>query len=190
MWDNRQQLSESSLFISTLGTIATRVERYATMRTSVDSGMAREFLGGLISSAGKREADDIQLPFKQIIDDLDHALHGHGLLGDHQSALGICLAEFGTESRPLHTVLRRSKADAGMLVNVQDSRQEWVVVPQNQGMVEITKYIPCRFLNFITGESHVDTMVDGFFYLDGEMAGMSVQVLCFAAETVETVGIL
>lgn len=61
---------------------------------------------------------------------------------------------------------------------------------QDEGVVKIAEDIPGDLLDFVAGEGHVDARIDRFFHLDGEMTGMPMQVLCFAAKTVETVGIL
>lgn len=91
------------------------------MGAAIDGGVAVVFLGGSIDTTGEGQSDDIQFSLQQVIDDLDHALNGHGLLGDYQSALRVGLAELGLEGGSHHAVLWCAKADAGLLIDIEDS---------------------------------------------------------------------
>ena len=57
-------------------------------------------------------------------------------------------------------------------------------------MVEVLDDVPGGFLDLVAGENHVDAGIDGVFDFDGQSAGVSVQILGFAFEFVETVCIL
>ena len=57
-------------------------------------------------------------------------------------------------------------------------------------MVEVFEHVPGDFLDLVAGKNHVDARLDGVFHLKGEDAGVAVQVLGFALELVEPVGVL
>ena len=57
-------------------------------------------------------------------------------------------------------------------------------------MVEILKYIPCGFLDFVAREHHIHSLVDRVFYLNSQYAGVSVKILSLAFEPVKAVSIL
>ena len=57
-------------------------------------------------------------------------------------------------------------------------------------MVEILQDFPSGFLDLVAGEYHVDAGLDGVFHLDGENAGMAVEILGLALEAVKAMGVL
>ena len=80
--------------------------------------------------------------------------------------------------------------DALFLVYIEDGGQQRVVFAENQRVVEILEHIPCHLLNLVAGINHVDTFVDRVFHLNGENAGMAVEILGLALESIESVCIL
>ena len=81
-------------------------------------------------------------------------------------------------------------ADALLVVHVEDGRQQRVVLTEDERVVKVLQYIPCHFLDFVAGINHVHARLNGVFHLKGEHAGVAVQILGFALETIETVGVL
>ena len=152
--------------------------------------MGLEFGGGSVDAAGKGDLGNVQLVLQQIIDDLDHAFHRQGLLGDHQAALRISGGQFGLESGALHLVLRGAVADPLLLVHLQDGGQKGVVLAQNQRVVKVFQNRPGGLLNLIAGENHVDAGLDGIFHLDGQHAGVAVEILGFPFESIKPVSVL
>ena len=57
-------------------------------------------------------------------------------------------------------------------------------------MIKVFQNFPCRFLNLIAGENHVNAGFDGIFNLDGQDARMPVQILRFTLKTVKPVCVL
>ncbi len=57
-------------------------------------------------------------------------------------------------------------------------------------MVEVFQDSPCGFLNFITGENHIYAGINRIFYLNRQGAGVTVQILSFTFESIESVCIL
>ena len=176
--------------VAAFGAVAGGVESDAAEWAAVEAEEARELLCGSIDTAGEGETDDVQFVLQKVVNNLYHALDGHGLLRDDQATFGVGLAEFGMEGRAAHLVLRCAMAKTGFVIDIEDRRQERVVVTENKGMVEVLENGPCGLLDFVTGVRHVDARIDGFLHLNGQVAGVTVQVLRLALESVETVGVL
>lgn len=65
---------------------------------------------------------------QQVVDNLDHPLNRQHLLRDYQAAIGIGRGQLRFEGRALHLVLRVSVADALLLVDVQNGRQQRIIL--------------------------------------------------------------
>lgn len=57
-------------------------------------------------------------------------------------------------------------------------------------MVKVLQNVPSDFVDFVAGVDHVDSCLDAVLDLEGQNAGVPVKVLCFALESVESVGVL
>ena len=178
------------LAITALRAYAFFVQRDAAERAAVNAAANGEFCRSGIDSAGEGDFGNVQLVLQQVVDNLDHAFHGHGFLRHHQTAVRVGGGEFGLEGFALHGVARMSVADALLVVHVKDGGQQRVVLTEDERVVKVLQYVPCHFLDFVAGIHHVDARLNGVFHLKGEHAGVAVQVLGFALETIETVGVL
>ena len=186
-----EQVPYAALFlIPALGAYAILIKSDAAKRTTVNRSVRGELLRSSIYATGEGQLHDIELILKQVIYDLNHALYGHGLLGYHQSAVRECLAEVGLEGCTLHGVLRSTILNAGLLIYIKDSGQERVIFAENERMVEVLEYVPCHLLNLIAGISHINALVDGFFYFDSQHASVAMQILSLTFESIEAVSIL
>ena len=143
-----------------------------------------------VYAAGKSELRNVQLILQQVINDLDHALNGHGLLSDDQTAVRICGGKLCLKRLALHNVVGMSVFDALFLVYVKDRRQQGVILPQDQRVVKVFQNVPCGFLNFIAGEHHVHAGIHAVLHFNGQNTRMAVQVLGFALEPIKAVCIL
>ena len=65
-----------------------------------------------------------------------------------------------------------------------------IVLPQDQGVVEVLQHFPGGLLNLVTGENHIHAGLHSILNLDGQNAGVAVEVLGLALEAVESVGVL
>lgn len=178
------------LLVAALGAAAVLVQRDAAERAAVDAPLDLELAGGGVDAAREGDLRDIELVLEQRVDNLDHALHRHRLLGDDQAAVGIGGAELVAEGLALHGVGAVAVLDALLLVDVQNGRQQRVVLAQNQRVVKVFDDIPGRLLNLVAGEHHVHARLHAVLHLDGEHTRVAVQILSLALETIETVGIL
>ena len=148
------------------------------------------FLGCSIHAAGESQLGDIQLVLQEFIDDLNHALNGHGLFRYDQTALRVSGGKLGLERGALHLVGGGAILDTLLFVDLQDCRQQRIIFPQDQGMVEILQNLPCRLLNFVAGEDHIHARFNSVLDFDGQNAGMSMQILGLSFETIKTVCVL
>ena len=124
------------------------------------------------------------------MNDLDHAFDGHGFFGDDEAAIRICGGKVGFESGPLHGIGGSAVTDGLLFVDSEDRRKKRIIVAQNQSVVEVLQDMPGSFFDFVAWEDHVYSGIDGIFDFDGELSGVTVQILRFAFEVVEAVGIL
>lgn len=136
--------------VAALGAATVGVEGDAAERAAVEREVAWELLRGGIDTTGEGQTDDVQFVFQEVVDYLDHSLDGHGLFRHNQATFGVGLAEFGLESRTAHFVLWCTMANTGFLVHIEDGRQEWVIVTEDKGMVEILQNRPCGFLDLVS----------------------------------------
>ena len=83
-----------------------------------------------------------------------------------------------------------SVSDTLFVIDIEDGREQRVVLTEYEGVVEVLQHVPCRLLDFVAGEYHVHAFVDGVFHFNGEDAGVAMKILCLALETIESVGIL
>ena len=65
--------------------------------TAIQSTFRLVFLRRSIHTTGESQLGDIQPVLQEFIDDLDHALDGHGLFRDDQTAIRIGCGQFGLE---------------------------------------------------------------------------------------------
>lgn len=185
-----EQLDLGLFAVSALGADAFFVQSDAAERATVDFVVGFKLGRRRIDAAGERDFGNVQFILEEIVDDFDHAFYRQRLFGDNQTALGIRGREFGAERRPFHYVLRRAVADPRLFVNVENGGQQRVVFAQNQCVVKVFKDCPGGFLNFVTGEYHVDAGLDAVFDFERQNTGMAVEILRFSFEPVESVGIL
>ena len=148
------------------------------------------FLSRGIDSAGEGDFGNIELVFQELIYDLDHTFHRHGLLGNDQAGIGICSGKFCLESRTLHFVRRSAILDSLLLIDIENCRQKRIILTQNQSMIKILQHLPCGLLDFVAGENHVYAGFDGILDLKRQNPGMSVKILGFSLEFLEPVCIL
>ena len=148
------------------------------------------FLRSHIHTTGEGELHNVQLIFQKLVNDFDHALYRHGFFGDDQAAFGVSSGQFCLERRPFHHIVRGSVFDALLFVDGKYRRQQGIILPQDQGVVEIFQNFPGGLLDLVAGKYHVDARIDRAFYFDGENSGVSVKILGFAFEAVKTVGVL
>ena len=59
-----------------------------------------------------------------------------------------------------------------------------------EGMIEILQNLPCRLLNFVAGENHIHARFNRVLNLDGQNAGMSMQILSLTLKAVKSVCVL
>ena len=178
------------LFISALGADTLLVQSNSAQGAAVNLAAGGVFLGGGIDAAGKGELGNIQLILQQIINNLDHAFHGHGLLGDNQAAFRVSSGQLRLEGGALHFVGGGTVTNALSLVDTQNGGQKRIVLSQNQCMVKVLQHFPCGLLDFVTGKNHIDTGLHSVLDLDGQKTGMTMKVLCFTFESIETVCVL
>ena len=178
------------LFVSALRADAVFIQRDAAQRAAVNFIFRVKFRAGSVYAAGKSELRNVQLILQQVINDLDHALNGHGLLSDDQTAVRICGGMLCLKRLALHNVVGMSVFDALFLVYVKDRRQQGVILPQDQRVVKVFQNVPCGFLNFIAGEHHVHAGIHAVLHFNGQNTRMAVQVLGFALEPIKAVCIL
>ena len=76
------------------------------------------------------------------------------------------------------------------LIYIENGRKQRVVLPQDQCVVEVLDHVPCDFLNLVAWINHVHSRIDRILNLNGESAGMAVEILCLALESVESVCVL
>ena len=106
------------------------------------------------------------------------------------STVSVSFVTTSLEGRALHLVLRVSVADALLLVDVPNGRQQRVILAQNQRMVEIPEHVPRYLLNLVARVNHVHTRLDAILHLDGQLSRVAVEILSLSLKTVETVCIL
>ena len=58
-------------------------------RAAIHGSGRRIFLRSRIDTACKGDLGNIQFVFQQIVDDLDHAFHAHGLFGHNKAAVRL-----------------------------------------------------------------------------------------------------
>ena len=58
-------------------------------RATINFQMRHIFLRRFVHATGKRQLNDVQLVFQEVMDNFDHALYRHCLLCDHQAALRV-----------------------------------------------------------------------------------------------------
>lgn len=166
------------------------IECNTAQRAAVDLVVGAEVCRSCVDTAGKGDLCNIQLILEQIIDNLNHALYGHRLLGDHPTAFRVSGCPLGLERRALHLVLWCTVADALLLVYLEHRQQQRIVLAQDQCMVKILEHFPSGLLNLVTRENHIYAGLYRIFYLNGQNAGMSVEILGFSLESVKSVGVL
>ena len=165
-------------------------ERDSAQRAAIDRFPDLIFLRGGIDTAGEGDFGDVQFVFQKIINDLDHAFHGHGFFGNNETTIRIGGGQFGLEGFPLYRVGACTVFDSLLFIDLKNSGKNGVVFAQDEGMVEILQHAPGRFLNLVAGKNHVDARIDGILDLNGQDAGVAMKILCFALKTVEPMGIL
>ena len=69
-----------SATISALGANSVFVQCDTAQRAALPASADFKFLAGGIYAAGESDFCDVQMIFEQVVNDLDHALHGHGFL--------------------------------------------------------------------------------------------------------------
>ena len=154
----------------------------------VEDGDLVGIVGGVAADEG--ELYDVEFIFEQFIHDIDHAFSGHGFFGHHQAAIRMGGGEGGFEGRTFHGIGRASVADVLFIIDFEYCREKRIIGTEDQRVVEVLKHVPGDLFDFITGIDHVHAVVDGVFHFDGEFSGVTVQILRFAFEVVEAVGIL
>ena len=180
----------SFLSVATLRAHAVFIQFDAAEGAAVDAVSGGELAGGSVHAAGEGEFHDVEFVFEQVIDNFNHAFHGHGFFCHHEAAVGIGGREFRFERRTLHRVLRVAVFDALFFIDVKNGGQQRVVFAQNQSVVKVLEQAPSHLLDFVAGIDHVHAFVHGVFDFNGEDAGVTVKILCFALESVETVSVL
>ena len=178
------------LAIAALRAYAFLIEGDTAERAALNFLLYRELCASCVHTAGEGNLGDVELVLEQFIDDLDHAFNCHGLLGHNETGVRIGGSEGGLEGLTLHLVLRVAVLDALLLINVKDGRKKRIVLPENERMVEVLENVPGNFLNLVARVNHVNTWIYAILNLDGEDTGMSVKILCFALESIETMGVL
>ena len=103
-------------------------ERDAAERAAIFRRARREFARRHIDAARERDLHDIELVLEEGVDHLDHAFHGHRLLRDDETAVGISLAKLVLERGAFHRVRGRAVLDAFLLVDAENRRQERIVL--------------------------------------------------------------
>ena len=189
-WRFCRQFPQSAFLIPALRADALFIQGDAAQRAAVDVVLGLKFRGGRVDAAGKGELGDVQLVLQQVVHDLDHAFHRHGLLGHHQTALGIGGGKLRLECGAPHLVGRRAVLDPLLFVNVKDGGQERVVLSQNEGMVKVLQNLLGGLLDLIAGKDHVHAGLDGILDLNGQDAGVAVEILGLTLEAVKSVRVL
>ena len=187
---NAFQLLTSRLLVAALRAASLSVQRDATERTPLERDARRVFLRRGVDAAREREPHDVELVLEELVRHLDESLDGHGLLRDHEPALGIRGAEVRLERGTLHRVRGRAVPDALLLVDVENRREKRIVLAQDERVVEVPEDVPGGLLDLVAREDHVDARIDRVLDLQRQPAGVSVQVLRLALEPVEPVGVL
>ena len=165
-------------------------KRNTAQRTAIHRHVRWEAGRRRVRTAGEGDLDDVELVLQQLVHHLDEALDGHRLLGYDKTALWIGGAEIRLECWPFHRVRRRTVPDALLLIDRENRREERIVLAQDERVIEVLENVPGRLLNLVTREDHIDAGIDGIFDLQSQSAGMPVQVLRFASEAVEAMGVL
>ena len=80
--------------------------------------------------------------------------------------------------------------NALLFVYVKDSRQQRVVLTENESVVKILLYIPSNFLDLIAREYHINACIYGILYFNSQSAGVAVKILSFTLKTIKTMCIL
>ena len=81
-------------------------------------------------------------------------------------------------------------ADALLVIDIENGRQQRVVLAQNQSVVEVLQHVPCGFLNLVAREYKVYALVYGVLHLNSQYTRVSMKILSLALKTIETVCIL
>ena len=178
------------LAVAAFGADAVGVDGDATEGAAVYIVVGVEAHGGGVDSARKLDADNVELVFEQVVDNLNHALNGHCFFCHHHSAVGIGRGQLGLEGRALHGVLRMAVENALLFVDAKNGWQQRVVFTKHKGVVEILQHLPGRFSDFIAWENHIHTFIDGIFHFNGHNACVAVKVLCLTFKAIKAVGIL
>ena len=161
-------------FVAAFRANAVLIQCNAAKRATINFVVCLEFCGGRIDAAGKGKLCNIQLVLQQIVHNFNHTLDGHGFCCDNETTVWVCGGKFRLEGCALHLVLGMTIFNALFLIHIQDGGQQRAILSQNQRMVKIFEYIPSGFLNFITGENHVYTIINRILHLDGQYACMSM----------------
>ena len=176
--------------VATLGANALFVKSDAARWAAVDLVVGFKFCGGCVNAARKGDFGNIWFVFERIVDNFNHAFHRHGFLGDPQAAFRVGGSQFRLEGGPPHLILGRTVTDPLFLVYLQNGGKKRVIFPKNEGVVKVFQHFSGGFLNVIAGENHINTGAYGIFHFQGKCAGVAVQALGFALETVKTMSVL
>ena len=176
--------------IAALGAVSLVIKGYAAAGTAAVRGGGGKLRRSGIVAAGEGQFDDVEFVFQKGVDDLDHAFDGHGFLCHHHPAFRVGGRQFCFESGALHGVPGGTVAYALCFIDLQDGLQKGIIFPQDQCVVKVLQYVPCGFADLVAWKDHVDSRIDTFFHFDGQCAGVSVEILCFALKAEKPVGIL
>ena len=76
------------------------------------------------------------------------------------------------------------------LIYFENCRQERVVLSEYKCVVKILEHVPGCLLDFVARKYHIDTRIDAVLDLDGKDSGVTVKILGFTLEAIETVCVL
>lgn len=178
------------LVISALGAGAMLVKHDAAERAAVFRAVCCKLLCRRIDTACKCDLGNVELVFEKVVNNLNHALNGHGLFGHHQSAFRIAGDQISLDRFTFHCVGRSAVANALLFINIENRWKKRIILSQDQSVVKVLQNRPSSFLNLITGENHVDTRFNRILDFDCQYTGMAVQILRLSLEAIETVSIL
>ena len=168
------------------------LQRNAAPRTPVHRHAGRKLGRRRVVTARERDLHDVELVLQELVHHLDESLDGHCLLRHHQPALGIRGAEVRLERGTLHRVRGRAVPNPLLLVVVENRGEERIVLAKDERVVEVPEDVPGGLLDLVARKDHVDARVDRVLDFQRQPAGVSVQVLRLALESVELepVGVL
>ena len=166
------------------------LQRDAAPRTPIHRHAGRKLGRRRIVATRERDLHDVELVLQELVHHLDESLDGHGLLRDHEPTLRICGAEVRLEGWTLHRVRRCAVANPLFLIHVENRGKERIILAQDERVVEVPEDIPGGLLDLVAREDHIDPRIDRVLDLQRQPAGMTVQILRLALETVEPVGVL